>query len=715
MGSTATMDDQLMDIGDGVLSSNGVGVTVGVCNGFGSHSPDIEGVSVDSAGDAQSASNGPDTLAPATSSCTWRRDEAVLIDLPEVDDGGIRSEKPITIATAFRETVVKLPDHIALAEKVNGEWQTLTYQQYYQIVAQAAKSFIKLGLERYHGVGILGFNASEWFISHLAAIFAGGLSTGIYATNSPEMCYVIASAAECNIIVVENKHQLKKILQIWDRLPLLRAVVQYKGEPPADKTHNVYSWDEFLRLGLSVADSVLDERIDSQAPNKCCTLIYTSGTTGSPKGVMLSHDNAVWAAKNCARSFRWRYGCETMISYLPLSHVAAQIVDIVIPIVYGATIYFAQPDALKGTLGDTLKEVRPTAVFGVPRVWEKIQEKMIAAGKSRGMLSKWIVQWAKRIGLTGTLAQLNGESVPYGWTLASYLIFQSVRAALGFDRCVYFVSAAAPIARETLDFFLSLNIPIMEVYGMSECSGPHTFTLPWQYRLTSVGKPFEGASLKLHDIDKDGSGEVCMRGRHVFMGYLNDERQTREALDEDGWLHSGDVGRIDQDGFLYITGRLKEILITAGGENVAPVPIEEAVKEQLPCISNCMVVGDRKKYLSILLTLKSVPDPETQEPTDMLDATAIEWFRSRGVEASTSTDICQRSNLTVNTIINEGLSRANQRAVSRAQTIQKFTILPRDFSIENGELGPTLKLKRQVICGMYEMEINALYSDGESQ
>jgi long-chain-fatty-acid--CoA ligase ACSBG len=231
----------------------------------------------------------------------------------------------------------------------------------------------------------------------------------------------------------------------------------------------------------------------------------------------------------------------------------------------------------------------------------------------------------------------------------------------------------------------------------------------------SVGKPFEGASLRLYEIDKDGNGEICMKGRHVFMGYLNDERQTREAIDDEGWLHSGDIGRIDEDGYLYITGRLKEILITAGGENVAPVPIEEAIKEHLPCVSNCMVVGDKRKFLSILLTLKCVPDPVTQEPTDLLAATAIEWFRSNGVEVSTASDVCQRNDPIIEQIINDGISRANLRAVSRAQTIQKFLILPRDFSIDGGELGPTLKLKRQVICSVYEKEINSLYAEPDIQ
>jgi long-chain-fatty-acid--CoA ligase ACSBG len=658
--------------------------------------------------------DGPDALRPAKSSRSWCRRGVVKLDV--TDDDGPRAIPPMSVVTALRRTVSKSPDHVALADKVNGVWQTITYKQYYDHITCAAKAFIKLGLEPYGAVGILGFNSPEWFISDLAAIFAGGLATGIYATNTPEACRAIAAVAECHIIVVENNHQLQKILKVWDQLPKLHAVVQYKGEPAVghpDSSRKILSWSEFMKLGIEISDSILDKRIRNLAPNQCCTLIFTSGTTGSAKGVMLSHDNLIWTAQVAGLTFKWQYNCDVMVSYLPLSHVAAQIVDIFIPILYGASIYFAQPDALKGSLGETLKEVRPTAFFGVPRVWEKIQEKMVAVGRSRGVLSRWIVWWAKYIGLSGSLSVMNGGSLPYGWTVADYLVFQSVRRSLGFDRCNFFLASAAPMMKETLDFFHSLNIPIMELYGMSECSGPHTFSTPWQYRLMSVGKEMLGASTRLHNVDKDGNGELCVHGRHIFMGYLDDECQTCDALDEDGWFRTGDIGKQDDDGYLYITGRLKEILITAGGENVAPVPIEDAVKEQLPCVSNCMLVGDRRKFLSILLTMKTTVDPETQEPQDELTAVAVEWFQSVGIEVSTVTEVLNDDDGRIAQCIQDGITRANQRAVSHAQNIQKWRILPRDFSITTGEFGPTMKLKRSVVADIYKKEIDRFYLDSD--
>jgi len=652
---------------------------------------------------------GPDTLHHATSFMTWNRDEAVRL---RVEKDGPSAEEPVSIITVFRNVVENYPDHNALATQVDGEWQMITFREYYNCVIMAAKSLIKLGLQHYKGVGIIGFNSPEWFISDLAAIFACGLATGIYTTNSPDACQSIALSAECNVIMVENDHQLQKILSVWPELPSLKAIVQYKGQLK-DQRPNVYTWKEFLEVGKAVPDSELEERISVQAPNKCCTLIYTSGTTGSAKGVMLSHDNMIWTAKMAGRTVNWSCGCEVLISYLPLSHVAAQIIDIYVPIIYAATVYFARPDALKGSLGETLREVRPTAFLGVPRVWEKIQEKMMAVGRQNGYVKRWISSWARDIGMRGNLALMDNGVVPYGWSLADYMVFQTVRQALGLDRCTYCVVTAAPVKRDTLEFFLSLNIPLLEIYGLSECSGPHTFTTPWSCRFTSVGKEMLGCSTKLINEDKDLSGELCLYGRNVFMGYLCDEERTRAAFDDDGWLHSGDCGRKDEDGFVFITGRLKEILITAGGENVAPVPIENIVKEELPCISNCVLVGDGRKFLSMLLTLQTEVCRDKNEPTDVLAPCVIQWCQNLGCDVRTVTEFIERKDARVFQAMQEGIDRANRRAVSHAQNIQKWCVLPRDFSLTSGEFGPTMKLKRQVVYETYRQMIDSLYLSTE--
>lgn len=654
-----------------------------------------------------------DELAIASSFISTKANEAVKIRFTKDEEEPI---KPITVMTLFKRALETFPDHQALVFQAskNAPWESHTFREYYELCRTAAKSFIKCGLKVSNGVGILGFNSTEWFISYMGGILAGGLAAGIYATNGPESCLYVLKNACCNVVVVENNVQLQKILSIWDRLPELKAIVQYRG-PLQKKLPNVYTWEEFLKLGCDVPEGELESRWLSQAPNKCCTLIYTSGTTGDSKGVMLSHDNLIWTATVCGRQAKLVPCDDVLVSYLPLSHVAAQILDMFIPLVYGATIYFAQPDALKGSLGDTLKVVHPTVFLGVPRVWEKMQEKIISAGKSQGLITRTIVGIAKYIGYWGNMSLMNGGSVPYGWTLANLLVFWKVRKALGLERCRFCLTAAAPIMKDTLDFFMSLNLPLMEIYGMSESSGPHTISFPWKYRTVSSGVELKGSQTKL--MNKcDESGEVCMNGRNVFMGYMNMAEKTKEAFTEDEvWLRSGDVGRKDQDGFLYITGRIKELIITAGGENVAPIPIEDAIKELLPCISNCMLVGDRKKFLSMLITLKTEIDPVSLAPLDDLHPSTLEWCRKIGLpdRVKTLSQLLENINPSVAKAMQMVVDKANAKAVSRAQFIQKWSILPRDFSICYGELGPTLKLKRMVVADLYKSTIDAFYTSSD--
>lgn len=653
------------------------------------------------------SSQGPDTVLETDQIMTWSRDEAVKL---RMQPNGPLSTRPLSIPTVFSDTVKKLPNHVALIQKKDGKELRWTYQQYHDNVMTATKSLIKLGLEPFHGVGIIGFNSPEWFIADMAAIHAGGFAVGIYTTNNAEACHYVAANCEANVIIAENDQQLQKILRVRSGLPNLKAIVQYTGTLK-EKYENVYTWAEFMQVGKDVPDETVAERLRLLAPNKCCTLIYTSGTTGNPKGVMLSHDNLIWTARMSGRVANLKFGHDSLISYLPLSHVAAQLLDIYIPMVFGATVTFAQPDALKGSLGTTLKEVRPTAFLGVPRVWEKMQEKMISVAKQNGGFKKAIAKWAKGVGLNGNIRKMNGSSVPFGWGVANALVFKKVRIALGLDRCNFCFTGAAPIMRETLDFFLSLNIPLLELYGMSECSAPHTISIPTKFRIGSVGTEFPGVTTKLDSADKDGNGEICMSGRHVFMGYLNMEEKTKEALDEEGWLHSGDIGKKDCDGYLFITGRIKELIITAGGENIAPVPVEDVVKEELPIIANCMLIGDKKKFLSMLLTLKTEVEADTQLPLDQLTPVAVEWCRSLGSNAKTLSQILDSKDKIVLENIQNGIDRANKKAMSRAQCIQKWSILPRDFTIPGGELGPTLKLKRPVVNQMYNNTINAFYSD----
>ncbi|XP_053906399.1 long-chain-fatty-acid--CoA ligase ACSBG2 isoform X2 [Cuculus canorus] len=651
---------------------------------------------------------------PASSLWTTRRDGEVKL---RMEEQGVGSEVPKTIHELFREAVCKYRDRYALASKKDGQWIKLTYKTYYHECWKAAKSFLKLGLERFHGVCILGFNSAEWFIADIGAILAGGFAVGIYATNSPEACHYVAENCSANVVVVENDKQLQKILEIRRRLPHLKAIVQY-GEEIKEKRPGLYSWSEFMALGKDIPDLQLREIIESQKPNQCCTLIYTSGTTGQPKGVMLSHDNLTWTAVAAGRFLmlaNTKEQEEVVVSYLPLSHIAAQMCDIWVPIAYGAQVFFAQPDALKGSLIDTIREVRPTAFLGVPRVWEKIEEKMKSIGARSSVFGRRVASWAKEVGLQTNLKRMNGYSEdPVNFRLARHLVYNRVRKALGLDRCMRCYTGAAPVSRETLEFFLSLNIPVLELYGMSESSGPHTMSLPNVFKLTSCGKELEGCRTLIHNPDADGVGEICFSGRHIFMGYLNMEEKTREAIDEEGWLHSGDLGKHDKDGFLFITGRIKELIITAGGENIPPVPIEDAVKDALPIISNAMLVGDRAKFLAMLLTLKCKVNAETGEPGDELTPEVIKYCQKLGSKATKVSEIISNKDQAVYAAIQKGIAAVNERAVSNAQKIQKWVLLEKDFSLAGGELGPTMKLKRPVVTKKYKDEIAQFYAEVET-
>uniref|UniRef100_A0A8C9VQU2 Long-chain-fatty-acid--CoA ligase ACSBG2 n=1 Tax=Scleropages formosus TaxID=113540 RepID=A0A8C9VQU2_SCLFO len=633
----------------------------------------------------------PPALAatPALPPWTCGRDGEVKLRLSE---SGPASAPPLTVHELFLRAVERFGDCTALAWKVGERWEKLAYREYYRRCRTVAKAFLKLGLERYHGVGILGFNSPEWFMADIGAILAGGFAVGIYTTNSPEACQYVAENCQANILVVENHKQLQKILQVRDKLPNLKAVIQYK-EALKEKQPNLFTWAELMEMGRDEPDGPLDGIIASQKPNQCCTLIYTSGTTGQPKGVMLSHDNVTDVFP------------EIVISYLPLSHIAAQMIDIWLTMRVGGAAYFAQPDALKGSLGNTLREVRPTAFMGVPRVWEKMQEAMKAAGAKSSAVRRKVAVWAKGVGTTRS---------PLNYRLARKLVFGKVRKALGLDRCTKCYTGAAPISKETLEFFLSLDIPVYELYGMSESTGPHTISLPEAFRLTSCGKVMQGCQSKIANPDSEGIGEICFWGRHVFMGYLNMVEKTEEALDSEGWLHSGDLGKHDEQDFLFITGRIKELIITAGGENIPPVPIEDAVKEAMPLISNAMLIGDKRKFLSMLLTVKCQVNADTGAPEDELTPEAVDLCRKMGSSADRVSEIAGGKDRVVYSAIQKAIDCVNERATSNAQRIQKWAVLGCDFSIPGGELGPTMKLKRPAVMSLYKGQIEAFYKEAAS-
>ena len=622
---------------------------------------------------------------------------------------GPASVPPITINELFKRVTKKYSAKTALRVKRGGQWITWTFKDYYTDATRAAKSMISLGVEPHQGACILGFNAPEWHISYMAAIMSGAIACGIYATNSSEACYYIANDCNINIAIAENKAQVAKFLQVRDRLPHLKAIVQYSPEnvDHAHRDAGVLSWKEFLDFGKDLPDYEVQWRIERQKPGHCCSLIYTSGTTGTPKGVMVSHDNCMWTSGVC--SVLYGLGEEDhMISYLPLSHIAAQMMDILTPLHTGLTIHFARPDAMKGSLLDTLKEVNPTCFVGVPRVWEKFREKIEMQLSQVSGFKGFVLERSKNIGRETSLNRQSGLTVAWGYWMANTFVFKSLRERMGLARCRLMGSAAAPIAREVLDFFLDFDMPIYELYGMSESSGPQAISYPGNHKTGAVGKVFPGAEIGIDNPGPNGDGEICMRGRHVFMGYLNDDKKTKETIDENGWLHSGDIGRMDSDGYVYITGRIKEILITRGGENVAPIPIENSMLEYCKILSACMVVGDNQKYLTMLMTLRCKIDEESK-PTDELDAMALSVLQSLGSTATTATEA--RDDPKVIAYIEDAIKKTNGHAISRAAVVQKFRILPVDFSISGGELTPTMKLKRRVVLEKYTDLVEDMYRE----
>jgi long-subunit acyl-CoA synthetase (AMP-forming) len=580
-----------------------------------------------------------------------------------------------TVMQAFDAMVDKRGDEGAL----HGKDVVFSWKEYRERARAVAKALIAAGVQPREGVVIVGYNAPEWVFADLGAIFAGAIPAGVYTTSSAEQAAYIARHCDARVAFVDSAEQAAKLVAQKENAPKLERIVQWAGENFDDAM--VVTFDAFIASGEKVEERALDARIAAQKATDACTLIYTSGTTGNPKGVLLSHDNLTWTA-GASEKLGMRAG-DCAVSYLPLSHIAEQMLTIHVPMRVGVAVHFAE--SLE-KMPQALAKVRPCYFLGVPRVWEKMQAKMMAAAESSPPMRKRIARWARGVGLAGGYAEQHGESKPMFYGLANALVFSKVRERLGLDRCRFALTGAAPISKDTLEFFLSLGIPLYEVYGMSECTGPATQSLPSAYHTGTVGKVLDGAEIKIAD-----DGEILVRGRHVFVGYLKDDAATKEAVDEDGWLHTGDVGEIDADGYVRVTDRKKELLITAGGENVAPQLVEGMLKS-IGVIGQAVVVGDRQKYLAALVTL----DPERV----VAHAEAV-GSDARDV-ASAAT--CEK----IRAHLEKEIDRVNER-LARVQTVKRFTILPAELTVDGGELTPTLKLKRKVIAQKYAKEIASMY------
>jgi long-chain-fatty-acid--CoA ligase ACSBG len=401
-----------------------------------------------------------------------------------------------------------------------------TWKEYRNKVDTFAKALLSLGFQQFDIINIIGFNTREWFVANFGAVAAGGIAAGIYTTNLPEACKYISEHSNAKVVVVEGLEQLKKYISIAGELPYLKALVMYgPGEITEDikesfpSTTLICTFEDFLKLGEgSSFDKELVDRKEALRPEHTCTLIYTSGTTGSPKAVMITHDNITWTVQSMlsVTPKKTLFPTDSIVSYLPLSHIAAQMLDMHMPLATGCQVYFAQPDALKGSLGATLKEVRPTCFFGVPRVWEKIYDKLQEVAKASKGLKKVLSTWAKATALQ------HWESKEFSSTLRSPMTFglakkllHKAHLALGLDRAHSLYVSAAPIEVKVLRYFASLNLPIMELFGQSECTGPHSVNKQTAFKIGTVGRPLPGTETKIDPI----TGELCCKFFAFFLSF----------------------------------------------------------------------------------------------------------------------------------------------------------------------------------------------------
>lgn len=567
-------------------------------------------------------------------------------------------------------------------EDGNWMWDTKTWKEFSHEVIAISKSLISMGFEKGDRMSIYAYNRPEWYSCYGATQMTNGVGVGVYHTCSPEEVeWVIGDSGSKVVIIGDNpqsggdpeKTPSRRYAKIADTLTDVECIVVLDGVESIDHEKAV-SWDEFMAMGKDVDDSEVHARIDGIEPDDLAALIYTSGTTGNPKGVMLTHDNWDAELSEVDEIITLNQG-ENYVSWLPLAHVFGQLVDNHLWCRSAIHMYVVD-NALH--VVDYAKKVQPHLFIGVPRIYEKIYSSLFSKFGSGALkiLS----------GLPGIGGFLKGKA----------------REAVGMSNVRFAVTGAAPINPDILKFFHKFGIPIYEGYGMTETTAGATLGHGKANRIGSVGKPFSGTELKIAD-----DGEILFRGRHIMKGYFGNEEATAETMTDDGWLMSGDIGKIDDDGFVYITGRKKEIYVNSGGKNIAPLVIEETMKS-IPEVSQCFLVGDQRKFCSALLTLdigavlRDHHGVDAQKvPKDPAKQIAELESRGSSVEQEVSNLFPQ---------IESKVMGLNSQFAPPEQ-VRKFTILPRDFSVDYGELTPTLKIRRKQIRENWASEIESMYSD----
>jgi long-chain acyl-CoA synthetase len=560
-----------------------------------------------------------------------------------------------------------------------GHWVTRSFEEVGERVRALALGLMDLGVQKGDKVSILANTRPEWTYYDFAALTAGAIVVPIYQTNSPEECQYVLENSDAKVVIVEDSEQLDKIRQVRDRCPKLEHVVRMTGS-----SDDAISGDELAERGASHQESDWEERWRSVTPEDVCTFIYTSGTTGPPKGCVISHGNYRAMLNMSLEQTVLESGRITYL-YLPLAHSFALLIELLSFDVGGVLAYWER-DPLK--ILPNLAEVKPHYFPSVPRIFEKIYTAATSKAENAGALQKAIFNWAIGVGRRVRELERQGKSpwppLRIQHEIADRLVLSNIRKLFG-GRIVEAVTGAAPINPEILRFFDAAGVLVLEGWGMTETSTAATISRPDAFKFGTIGKPFPGCEVKIAQ-----DGEILVRGPNVFQGYYKNPEATRETL-VDGWLHTGDIGEVDADGYIKITGRKKDIIITAGGKNITPANIE-AEARQHPLVSQCVVIGDRRPYLVALVTL----DPDE----------AAAFAKEHGLSAEPD---ALASNPQIREAIEAHIEKANQK-FARVEQVKKFVILPQDLSQQAGELTPTLKVKRNVVADKYADRIESLYS-----
>ena len=595
----------------------------------------------------------------------------------------------LTIAQMFLARAQVAPDKVALRRKYLGVWRDITWSDYLRNVKLTCLGLVSLGLKKGDKVAVIGENRPEWLYADLATMAAGAVTVGVYTTSSVTQCEYVVGHSGAKFYIGEDEEQLDKALEFRDKTPELKKIIvmDTKGLKRFSDPM-VMTFDELLKLGESVEEKNPDlfERLTNRTSlDDMALIIYTSGTTGPPKGAMLSHGNISWTTKSIGDATPI-FDTDELLSFLPLSHIAERMFSVFLPIRYGYTVNFVEST---DTIQANFQEISPTVIFAVPRIWEKYYSTIRIKMANSTWFKKVCYSIADKISLQYGKARFQYGTAPIYLkalrSIVNVLVFYKLRERLGFERVRLAVSGAAPISPDVLRYFHGIGVPLREVYGQTEGSGPTCIHRGDDIELGNVGPALPGVEVKIAD-----DGEILVKGGNVFMGYYRNPEATFETL-VDGWLCSGDVGQLDDKGFLKITDRKKDLIITAGGKNIAPQNIENQLKFS-PYINDAIVIGDRLKFISALIVL----DEEN----------VVQFAQDNKIPFTTYESLTKAPEIIE--LIDSEIQEVN-KGLSHVETVKKFRIVPKKLYEEDGEVTPTMKVKRRHVNKNFGDLIKSMY------